>query len=137
MAKQPAKNLNITISGVSLEDDFDDVTLNIEQETPIVTAFSDTGPRRVVGNYDVNVEARGNGDFAAAQVDATIFALLNAAAAQAVTIDPTGNVAGANDPNYDMTDMLLSRYTIAARVGDAIKVACTLLGNSAIARAVA
>ena len=136
MSKQPAKNANLTVNSVALEDDCEGISLDIKQETPEVTSFADAGPRRVVGNYDYSLGMDGSPDFAAAQSDATLFALIGSSGV-AVGFDPTGASAGANDPNYDSTSMLLSSYKIAAKIGASVKFSGELVGNSALSRAVA
>jgi hypothetical protein len=136
MAKQPAKNANISINAVALEDDIDNFTLPITQELPVVTCFGDAGPRRVTGNYDYGLDISGGADFAAAQSDATLFGLLGNAGV-AMAVDPTGASAGANDPNYDATSVVLESYQISGAVGGRVDFSAALKGNSALARAVA
>lgn len=136
MAKQPAKNVNIAINSVALEDDIDNFSLNIDQETPVVTAFADAGPRRVTGNYDYNLEVSGSADFASGQSDATLHGLVGSAGV-AMAVDPTGATAGANDPNYDSTSIVLSSYKISGAVGGKVDFSATLQGNAALSRAVA
>ena len=109
----------------------------ISQETPLVTAFADAGPRRVAGNYDWGLEISGAADFATGESDATLFALLGSAG---VTLDlePTGATAGANDPNYDSTSgLMLSSYKISGALGGAVQYACSMGGTAALSRAVA
>ena len=136
MAKQASKNLNLAINAVAIEDDLDGATLDIKQETPEVTSFSDAGPRRVVGNYDYSCKVDGSPDFATGQSDATLFALIGSTGV-AMGFDPTGNAAGANDPNYDATSVVLESYSIKAAVGQGVKMSASLAGNSALARTVA
>jgi hypothetical protein len=136
VAKVASKSLNLAVSAVALEDDITSASLNITQETPEVTALSDTGPRRVAGNYDFNLEMEGAADFAAGQSDATIFALVGAAAA-VVGYDPTGAAAaGASDPHYD-SSMFLSSYSIRAQSGQGVTFSANLVGATALTRAVA
>ena len=136
MAKQPAKNLNVTVNAVAMEDDLTGASLDIKQETAVVTSFADSGPRRVVGNYDYTMALDGVPDFAAAQSDATLFAMIGSAGA-ATAFEPTGGVVGAADPHYDSTSSVLESYSIKAAVGQAVTFNASLAGNSALARAVA
>lgn len=136
MAKQPAKNVNIAVNAVALEDDINNFTLNVDQETAVTTAFADAGPRRVVGNYDYNADVAGAADFASGQSDATLFGLVGSAGV-ALAIDPTGQSAGANDPNYDSTSVVLSSYKLSGATGGAVEFSATLQGNAALARSVA
>lgn len=136
MAKQPAKNINIAIGAVVIEDDVSSSRLGITQEVPEVTSYADAGPRRVVGNYDWSLGLEGFPDFASGQSDATLFALVGDADGAASAYDPTGAAAGANDPNYDGT-IVLESYEIAGAVGGPVTFSASLPGTSALTRAVA
>lgn len=136
MAKMPAKNLNVTLNAVAIEDDLNDSSLNIPQETPVVTSFADAGPRRLVGNYDYDFDLAGHPDFASGQSDATIFGMIGSAGV-AIGWDPTGASAGVNDPNYDSASVVLTSYSISAAVGGAVSFSANVAGNAALSRAVA
>ena len=136
MAKIPAKDANITINSVALEDDINNFNLFVSQETPAVTAFGDAGPRRLAGNYDYNLGISGVADFAASQSDATLFGLIGSSGV-AMAVDPTGNAAGAHDPNYDSTGVVLTSYIISGSVGGVVEFSANVAGNAALARTVA
>lgn len=136
MAKLASTKPNVTVNAVAIEDELTSFNLDIEQETAKTDGLSSVGPERVVGNYDYSLGLEGNFDGAAAQGDATLFALIGSTGV-AVGVDPTGNAAGANDPNYDATSMVLSRYGIRAAIGQPVTYSGELQGNSALARTVA
>ena len=136
MAKQPGRNANLTVNAVAIEVDADSITLNVTQETPVVTSLGDTGPRRLAGNYDHNKSVSGSADFASGRSDATLFALIGSAGV-ATGFDPTGATAAANDPNYDTTSSVLASYSITTAMGAAATYQASLPGNSALTRAVA
>ena len=135
MAKQAGRQANLTVNAVAIEVDADSITLNVTQETPVVTSLGDTGPRRLAGNYDHNKSVSGSADFASGRSDATLFALIGSAGV-ATGFDPTGATAAANDPNYDTTDVLES-YSITSAVGAAATYQASLQGTAALTRAVA
>ena len=135
MAKKSALSANISVNSVALEDDITSFNLDVKQELVTVTALSDTGPRRLAGNYDYGLSLEGGADFAASQSDATLFGLIGSAGV-VVAVDPTGASAGPNDPNYDSTSMLLESYSLKGAVGQGITFSSQLQGNSALARAV-
>lgn len=135
MSKQPAKNVNLSIAAVALEDDVDTFNLEVTQELPVVTAFGDAGPRRVVGNYDYGLQIGGGADFAGGQSDATLFGLVGDADGGAMALDPTGASAGTDDPNYDATSVVLESYSISGGVGERVSFGAQLRGNSALTRA--
>lgn len=135
MAKVPAKNINVTLNSVAIEDDLSSSAMNVTQETPVVTSFADAGPRRVTGNYDYDFDHGGFPDFASGQSDATIFGLVGSTGV-AQGWDPTGGSVGANDPHYDST-VVLGSYSISGSTGGAVTFSAKVLGNSALTRAVA
>lgn len=120
-----------------MEDDLDSWSLNVNQETPVVTAFSDGGPRRVAGNYDWGLDISGAADFASGESDATLFALLGSAGVT-MDLEPTGATAAASDPNYDsVAGLMLSSYKISGAIGGAIQYSASMVGAAALTRAVA
>ncbi len=136
MAKCAAKASNFMLNSVPLEDDATSITLDIKQETLEVTSFADAGPRRVVGNYDYSASLDGTCDFAAAQSDATLFAMVGSAGV-AMAFDPDGVSAAADHPNYDSTLVVLESYAIKSQVGQAVTFSASMAGAAALARAVA
>jgi hypothetical protein len=135
MAKRAARDADLTLNSVSLEEHINDISLKVKQETPEVTAFADAGPRRVAGNYDWDSSIKASADFVAGSIDATLFGLLGSAGVT-FAFDPTGATAAANDPNYDGT-VLLGDMEISAKSGGAAEISASLVGASALARAVA
>lgn len=136
MAKQAAWKSNLAVNSVALEDELTSIDLKVEQETIVVTGFQNTGPERVVGNYDYSLSLAGNFDGAASQGDATIFALVGSSGV-AMAFDPTGQSAGASDPNYDATSIVLKSYSIKAAVGAAVTYGAEFEGNAALSRSTA
>lgn len=136
MAKRASRDLNWAINAVAVENYLESASQEVTQEAPVVTGYADAGPRRVTANYDVKYSADGNNDFASGLLDATIFALVGSAGV-ASAFDPTGAAAGANDPNYDMTSVVLESYGIRTAIGQPVKFSFGLAGNSALTRAVA
>lgn len=134
MAKRPARDANLAINSVALEDEATSISLDVKQEAIKVDGLSSTGPERVVGNYDYSLQLDGNADFASGQGDATIFGMVGSSGV-AMAFDPTGAAAGASDPNYDATSVVLESYSIKAGVGGATTYSATFQGNSALSRA--
>ena len=132
MAKQPAKNLDLTVNSIVLEDDMDSFNLNITQEAPVTTSFADAGPRRVTGNYDWDMDIAGAGDFAASQSDASVFATVGAAPFT-VTVEPTGTAAGTDTPTYTGS-VVLTSYSISAALGAPVKYSAGYAGATALTR---
>ena len=130
MAKTAARDLDVTINSVVYEDELTSFGLNVDQETPETTCFSDAGPRRVVGNYDWGMEMSGKLDTAAGQADASLYALIGTAPFTAV-VEPTG----ASTPNYTGTSgALMSGYKLSFAVGGAAEFSASFVGAAALVR---
>lgn len=135
MAKLAARDVDLTLNAVALECYLDNLTFNVKQETPDVTAFCDSGPRRLAGNYDWDESLSGPNDYAAGALDATVYGLLGSAGV-AQTLEPTGSPAGASTPTYSGS-VVLGSYSQSFAVGQGAKHTTQLLGTTALARNVA
>ena len=135
MGKIATKVVNIAINSVALEDEITNFTLGRTQELAVVNGFSSVGPERVVGNYDYSLSFDGSWDGAASQGDATIAGTFGSAGV-AMAVDPTGNSAGASDPNYDATLIVVESYNISGTLGGPVTYSATYQGASALTRAV-
>lgn len=76
MAKVPAAPTRIYLDQYDLSGYLNSTSLDVTQETIPVTAFSDAGPRRLVGNYDHKESHKGLLDAVALGYDAQAWALL-------------------------------------------------------------
>lgn len=137
MAKKAAKDINFSYNAVALEGSITSIEQRVTQELPVVTGLSDVGPQRVVGNYDFGYSLDGPDDFAAGGVDATLFGGIGDSDGGATAFDPTGETAGASDPNYDASSCLVENYNIKGAVGAGVTYSATLQGNSELQRNVA
>ena len=136
MARIHAENADFSLNAVQLEDELNSIDLNIQRDVPEVTAFADAAKAHVAGKYGWGYELAGSADFADSQGDDTIFAALANATAIALAFDPTGATAAADNPNYDGNGFV-ERYSIAARVTEAVTYRATVKGNGTLTRAVA
>lgn len=135
VAKVAASKINYSINSVPVECQLTSISKDVKQETVKVDGFCSTGPERMVGNYDHSTQLEAFADFAAGNIDATIFALLGSAGVS-TDFDPTGTTAGADNPHYTTTEVL-SSYSIKGSVGQAVSCSATLEGNAALQRVVA
>jgi hypothetical protein len=75
VAKISAVNERIYIDHHALSTSLSTAQTSVDRELPVVTGFSDVGPRRVLGNYDHGIDANGFFDGAASGIDGVIDAL--------------------------------------------------------------
>ncbi len=135
MAKFVLKDAFVDINAVDLSDHVESITINYGAETPEITAMSDNSRRRVPGLIDWTVDIGFRQDFAANEVDATLFSLVGAAAF-AVIFRPTSAAKGATNPEYTGNALLGSYNPIAGTVGDTAAAAVTLTGDGLLTRSV-
>ena len=76
MAKVSNTGTRIWLNQYDLSGFLNAAALNVTQETPVVTTFSDAGPRRVVGNYDHAHEHTGFFDGVNDLIDEAIHSLI-------------------------------------------------------------
>jgi len=131
MAKVASTGIDFDINSVPFEDDLQSLSLDVNQEMLVTTSFSDAGPRRLVGNYDYSHSLGGAVDFADAQSDATLFAMLGNN--RTVEFEPLGTTADTSSPVYNSTCGLAS-YTITCSQGAPIMMSATLEGAVAMDR---
>lgn len=113
MAKQPANNSRIYLDEFNLSGSLNGITRRVTQEIPIASAFSDAGPRRVVGNYDHEHSALGLFDGTAGEIDAIIHSLLDGSDHYLMETFGGGN---AGDVCYDAV-VALGEKPLSAQLG--------------------
>lgn len=133
MAELIFENAFLSIGGVDLSDHIRQLTLNYQAELQDITAMGDNSRERLGGLKDWSLEAEFNQDFAAAKVDATLFALVGTSVA--IVIRPDTGVVAATNPEYTGNAILESYPPLSGAVGDAATAAAGFQGNGDLARA--
>jgi len=129
-------NVEVTIGGVDLSDHISSVSLSTNADAVETTAFSAAGARtRVGGLKDNSVTIEFHQDFAASEVEATIYPLLGTSAA--VTVLPVAGSASATNPEYQF-DALVSEWTpVNGAVGELATASVTWPVNGGITKVTA
>ena len=107
----------VTINSVDLSDHVRQVTVSLSREDKDLTAMGALGKARRAGLADDNFSIEWNQDFAAAEVDATIFPLLGAAPFP-VAVQATSAAKSATNPSYEGNCILTSYNPVDGSVGD-------------------
>lgn len=94
-----------------------------------------TSKRRLVGLKDFSVELEFHQDYAAAQVDATLFPLVGAAPF-AIAIRPTSAVVSATNPEYQGNAVLESYPPIDGAIDEVLTAGASFQGDGDLTRAV-
>lgn len=136
MPKFVLTDASVTINAVDLSDHVESLTINYGAETPEQTAMQDITRRRLPGLIDWTIDVTFRSDFAAANVDDTLYPLVGAVAF-AVAIRPTSAVVGATNPEFQGNCLLATYNPLAGTVGDTSNSTVSLTGDGTLTRAVA
>jgi hypothetical protein len=129
MAKIVLTDATITINSIDLSDNANSVTVNYEVDSVEVTAFGDSGHVFTGGLRNLSVEVALMQDYAAANVEATIYPLVGTTTT--LVIKPTSSVASATNPQYTITGAFLASHTpVAGAVGELSMTTLTFTGGT-------
>jgi hypothetical protein len=132
MAVFAATDYQITVNSVDLSDHIAAVDLPIEADEQEDTAFGDTWRSRLGGLKDASITISWHQDFAASEVDATLWPLLGTVTE--VVVKPTSGTVTTTNPSYTAS-FLVSKYTpIAGSVGDLATLDTTWPVSGAVVR---
>lgn len=135
MAKIVLLSPQVSINSVDLSDHVSSVTISYEGDAQEVTASGD-GTRTYLGGlkqWSADVEFRQ--DYAAGEVDATLFSLVGTvvgfkARADAAAVSPT-------NPSFEGNVVVTSYQPLGGSVGDAVNAPVSLQGSGALSRVTA
>ena len=125
------KDVSITINSVDLSDRANSATLTYEIEQQDATVMG--GNRAFVGGIQNNtLEVTLYQDFAATEVEATIFPLVGTSTT--LVLKPTSDAIGADNPTYTITGAYLASHTpiAAGDVGSTSPVSLTFTGGTLV-----
>lgn len=133
MAKFVATNSHLTVNGVDLSDHVENMTLNYEAEAGDVTAMQDLTRIMVGGlkNWSLDVNFRQN--FAASEVDATLFSIVGTVVTVALRAD--AGATSATNPQFSGSALVQSYNPITSSVGDVADVPVTFVSAGTLSRA--
>lgn len=123
----------VELNAVNLSTLVRKVTLSPSADAQESTAMGATYRARLGGLKDWSVEVEFNQDFAAAQVDATLFPLLGTTFS--VKVRPTTGVISATNPEYQGTGLLTEYTPLDGSVGDLAVSPVTIEGAGTLTRA--
>ena len=130
MAQLVLKDADITVNGVVLSNRANSVELNYEVESVEVTAFG--GNRSFIGGLQNNtITIEFMQDFAAANVEATVFPLVGTQTS--VTVRASSSATSATNPLYTVSGTFLSSHTpVSAAVGELAMTSLTFTGGTLV-----
>ena len=135
MAQIVLTNAYISVNSVVLSDRANSVTLNYEIDSVESTTFGSGGHTFVGGLQNNTIDIEFMQDFAAANVEATVFPLVGTTTT--VVVKPNGATTSATNPAYTLSGTFLAAHTpIAAAVGEMAMTSLSFTGGT-LAKAVA
>lgn len=134
MAKTVLTDASITIGGVDLSDHIEQVAFSVDVDEPESTAFGGNGWRsKEPGLKEGSISLTFHQDFAASEVDATIWPLIGTKAA--FVIKPTSGAVTATNPSYSGNVIVGTYSPLDGSIGDLSKTSATWGVDGAITRA--
>jgi len=131
MAVLSLKDAKITINTVALSDHANSVTLNYEVDSIEVTAFGSTGHIFTGGLQNNSVEISLMQDFAASNVEATIYPLVGTTTT--VLVQATSAATSATNPLYTISNAYLASHTpVAGAVGELAMTTLSFTGGTIV-----
>lgn len=133
MASFVLTNAYCLINAVDLSNHVKQIKVSYKAETPENTAMNSTTKTRLPGLKDWDVEIEFNQDYAASNVDVTLFPLVGAAQF-AVEVRPDAGARSVTNPAYT-GNALLAEYTpLGNKVGDVASAPIKLMGTGTLSR---
>ena len=118
MAKLVLRDCVITVNGVDFSDHVSSVEVSLKKASIDTTNFSGGGKEQVAGLKDDEFTVNFQQDFAAAEVDATLYPLYNNETEFVVTVKPTVGAVSTSNPLYSGTCILLEYQPLSGKVGE-------------------
>jgi hypothetical protein len=134
MSKLVFTDAVVFIDTTDLSDHVESVTLSVSADSIELTGMGSTAREYGAGLTDGSLSVTFFQDYAASEVDVTLFTLVGAAAF-ACTVKPTSAAISATNPEYQFS-AILTDYSgpVDASVGDAAKASATFQLTTAVTR---
>ena len=131
MAQIVLTDASITINSVDLSSRTNQVTINYEKEAVESTAFGDSGRKYVAGLQNVTVDVELQQDFAASNVEATVFPLVGTSTT--IVVKPTSSAVSSTNPSYTIASTYLAAHTpVNGAVGELATTSLSFQGGTVV-----
>lgn len=135
MAHLVLTDASVVVNGVDLSDHVSEVSLETSRNIEEDTAMGATGVSRLAGLRDESITLTMRQDFAAAEVDATLWPLYSAGTAFTVVVKPTSAAVGATNPTFTATCLIEEYSPVSGEVGSVLDTEITMPVDGVIVRA--
>lgn len=117
MAKFILLNPSITVNGVNFSDHISSVEVDLSKKAVDTTNFSGGGFEQMQGLREDSFTLNFQQDFAASEVDATLYPLYNNGTEFTVVVIPVAGSVSATNPSYTGTCILLGYQPLTGKPG--------------------
>jgi len=129
-------NAKVVVNSVDLSSYVKDVTLEFDAVDLDTTAMNSNGwVSKIGGLKSGKFDVTFNQDYAASEVDATLWPLLGTVTA--CTVNPVNTTNSATNPQYQFNALVLQVPGPTGKVGDVAEAKCSWVISGAVTRAVA
>jgi UTP:GlnB (protein PII) uridylyltransferase len=118
MAKLVLRDCFIEVNGVNFSSHVSSVTINLSKDEIDTTNFGGDGRERAHGLKDDSFELTFQQDYAAGEVDDTLYPLWDQETEFLVKVRPRSSAVSTSNPQYSATCILLEYTPLAGDVGD-------------------
>ena len=133
MAKFVLTDASVTLNSVDLSDHVSSVTLEINADEIVTTAMGDTFQSRTGGLKDGTLSIEFQQDFAASEVDATLWPLLGTTTT--FVVKPTSSAVSSTNPSYSGNVLITQHSPVANGVGELATMSVSFPTSGTITRA--
>lgn len=118
MATTVLTDASVVVNSVDLSDHVQSVTVTTTRETQDDTAMGNTARSNAPGLKVTGISVTFLQDFAASEVDATLWTLYDAGTEHTVVVKATSAAVSATNPKYTLTGFISSYAPIGGTVGN-------------------
>lgn len=133
MAKFVLNDASVTINSVDLSDHISSVTLEISADEIMTTSMGSTFNERVGGLKDGSLSIEFQSDFAASEVDATLWPLFGTVTS--FVVKPTSDAVSATNPSYSGNILINQHIPVGNAVGELATMSVAYPTSGTITRA--
>lgn len=134
MARIVLTNAYVTVNAIVLSDHVTSVTLTTSGDVVETTSFGSTARTRIPGLLDNSVALEFQQDYAASNVEATIYPLINTLTT--VVVKPNGATTSATNPSYTFSALVSEWTPLNGGIGELATASVTWPIDGAITKAV-
>lgn len=134
MARIVLNDAKVTINAINLSDHIAAVTISTEIADIPTTAFGDTAVKRIAGLKDSSIQIDFHQDFAASNVEATIYPLIGTLTN--VVVQASSSAVSATNPSYTSSCLVTAWSPVAGAVGELLTASVTWPVSGEVTKAV-